>query len=106
MEIGELEVFNTMKSTIVKLENHSHGVTIVMIDGFLAKEKICEEEMKINIGEFMDMTNTKIQQFGTNEESWDPTQSNIGGNNLLLFDFGTNNYLIRWFMEYFEVVGG
>lgn len=44
MEIGELQVFNTMDSSIVELENHSHGMTIVRVDSLIIKEIISEED--------------------------------------------------------------
>lgn len=59
MEIGELQVLNTMESSIVKLENHSHGVNTVRVNSYLAKAIMSEDEMKIrSLEDFIATTNT------------------------------------------------
>jgi len=89
----------------MKLENHSHGVTTVMVDGCIAKAKMSEEEMKRTLGDFMAITNAKVQQFDKNEDIWDPThQSIFRGDNILLFYLFVDDFLSKCVVDNLNVV--
>lgn len=62
MKIYELQVLNSMKSIIVELEDHSHGVTTMRVDSYLTKVITSIEEVKrITFRELMGFIDEKVQ---------------------------------------------